>query len=184
MKDDAGNTVGNAYSFKKGDPIPEQEPIDLGPPPIFIPVAPVSPAPPPIFIIAAYRNPAYDVGGGVAWYGISVEVSVAPDTLNLASNGKYVMANVTFPPEIVLEDVDLYSLRFNRDAVQGLIACPCEALTHVKFLRAEVIDIYQTSDVGEETGRLRQEEAVIFGSLLDGTVFAGVDTIKIIDPAY
>lgn len=168
-----------------GDPPPlifDPPPFTYVPPPVEIPL------PPEIvfFDLWGYRSSPIKVGEGLFFIGILADVDIDPDTLNLASNGQYVTAYVTLPIEYDINDVNFDSIRLNRGIPSipiGSIGEDCLGFNCGKFsfARGIVADIYETTDVDGETGKFREETVTISGTLLDGTAFAGVDSIKIID---
>ena len=113
---------------------------------------------------------------------VSIEATLDfdPDTLNPKSNGKWVTCYLELPEEYDVRDIDLGTVLLN-DAVPADLThkvCYCDAdgdgieEVMLKFDREAIIGVLMSgADVLVE----------ITGYLVDGTMFAGEDTIRVLD---
>jgi hypothetical protein len=105
-----------------------------------------------------------------AW--LPVEIEMAPDTLNLSSNGTWIRCYIWLP-----QDYDVAEVNTDSILLEGQIA-PAqvwvkeeEQVVMTKFSRAEVQDTIETGEV----------ELIVSGELFNGAKFEGTDTIRVID---
>jgi hypothetical protein len=115
-------------------------------------------------------------------------VRVTPETLNLASNGKWITARIELPEGYNVNDVDALSIRLN-----GVIPIDTSFTPNVgdsdsngvadltvKFDRAAVSNLIRNApDVSQDTGKFSEAELSISGTVA-GTSFIGVCTVKVI----
>jgi hypothetical protein len=105
------------------------------------------------------------------------DIDVNPHTLNASSRGRWITCYIESPEEYDVSDIDVASLMF--DGAVPAEAEPSEIGDFdkdgipdlmVKFDRAGVQEILQAGD---------SVEVVISGELEDGTMFAGLDVIRV-----
>ncbi|NIO37208.1 hypothetical protein GTO27_05830 [Candidatus Bathyarchaeota archaeon] len=124
--------------------------------------------------------------------GIEATVDVDPDTLNLESEGKWITAYIELPESYDVSDIDLCTILLN-DAIATDSEDPLEIGDEdndgvpdlmVKFDRAEVAQ-YIWENIGSlapvQTKPLTyMVNLTVSGSLVNGILFEGTDTIKVI----
>jgi hypothetical protein len=117
---------------------------------------------------------AHDAGCGFA---IKATVDLDPNTLNCRSQGRYVTCYIELPEGYDPTDIDVATVALN-DSLPAL-SWPTEVRDYdvdgipdrmVKFDRSDVIELLP---VGEEV------EVTVSGELVEGTPFAGVDSIRV-----
>jgi hypothetical protein len=114
-----------------------------------------------------------DIGADEYVPPIPAVVKITPQALNLASNGNWVNCNIQLPEGYNVADIDVATVVLN-----GKVKSEWSSIEEdgtkllVKFNRAEVQNMLKETD---DTALLS-----IKGSLKDGTVFKGTDTIKIV----
>lgn len=115
-------------------------------------------------------GPTAPTGPGTTQAGnLTVSLRVNPETLNNASNGRWVTARLNFSEEVA-RDVDNASLR-----LEGIAADRMQVLDNTsvmaKFPRAELIAILP---IGVDV------QVCLTGTLKDGRTFESCDTIRVI----
>lgn len=112
---------------------------------------------------------------------IHPDIDINPDTLNLNSNGKWITCYIELPEGYDVEDIDVSTIWLNgqvqpESSPTGIGDCDDDGLTELmlKFDRTEVGEILE---VGDEV------DIIVTGDLndTDGTSFAGIDTIRVIN---
>lgn len=117
---------------------------------------------------------------------LSATIDIDPDTLNLKSKGKFITCYIELPEDYYVEDIDRDSValtEINDDLLDPPLYTvgPSEIGDYdedgipdlmVKFDREELIAVL---GVGDEV------EIKATGKLINGTLFKGSDTIKVID---
>jgi len=106
-----------------------------------------------------------------------LSVDLNPNNLNLKSNGRWVTLRVTPPSGRTADEVDIRSLKlwFGGKNVTALWGNIDDGVLMVKFSRASLQKILRNSAD-------KEVEIWVTGEYDDGTLFEGVDTIKVIDP--
>ena len=107
---------------------------------------------------------------------ISADVTITPQTLNLASNGQWVTAHIDLPACCDVADIDANTVYLD-DEIQAVAALGDGVF---KFERAEVITYLETYDYGEETGNHELVELFVTGEVA-GAPFEGSDTVRVIE---
>jgi hypothetical protein len=110
---------------------------------------------------------------------ISASVDIDPNKLNLKSNGPWVTAYVTLPDDYSVNDIAASTLSLNfvpidwYETVDEVLIC--------KFNREMIkINAYILIEDFESGDKFYESTLKLRGSLLDGTVIEGTDTITII----
>ena len=110
---------------------------------------------------------------------IEAEIDIDPDTLNLKNKGKWITCYIELPDGLDAADIDVSTIMLNgevqaepRPAKIGDYDSDGVIDLMVKFDRSAV---QQILDVGN------QVEITIAGELADGTLFEGMDTIRVIE---
>ncbi len=101
---------------------------------------------------------------------IEADISIDPNTLNLASKGNWLTCYIWLPEDYNVADIDPNSV-FLEDIVAAERFEINDDAAIVKFSRSEVQNIL---NIGEN-------EITVTGELLDGTIFEGTDIISVID---
>lgn len=128
---------------------------------------------------------AIDLKGGCGVEAISYTldstIDIDPDTLNIASKGKYITTYIELPNLYKVEDIDVTKIKLNEEVPAFIF--PSFIGDHdedgikdlmVKFDRRKV---QQLTSLGDN--RLS-----ISGQLNDGTRFAGKDIVKVVNSSY
>lgn len=104
---------------------------------------------------------------------IDATVDIDPDTLNLGSKGKWITCYVTLPEGYEVSEVDPATILLNEQIAPAwsMVDEENDILT-IKFDRSAVQQLLQPGEV----------VLVVMGTLADGTLFCGTDTILVIDP--
>jgi len=103
---------------------------------------------------------------------IPAEVEVRPETLNLSSNGKWIICLVRLPEDYDVADVNTNSILLNGQIQPTRVWInEKDSVVMLKFSRSELCDNLEAGKV----------ELTVSGELVDGTKFEGTDTIRIID---
>jgi len=116
----------------------------------------------------------YRIDMGAYESPIFAEARILPQTINLASKGKWITAFIQLPEDYNVADIDPNSI-FLEDEIQAesLRVDKQQQVAIAKFNRSEVRGILNVGEV----------ELTITGQLADGTAFEATDTIKVIDKA-
>ena len=103
---------------------------------------------------------------------IEAEIDIDPDTLNLASKGKWITCYIWLPEEYNVARIDPNSVLLeNAVQAESLRVDEEQQVAVAKFSRSTVQGILNIGRV----------ELTITGQLTDGTVFEGTDVIRVID---
>ena len=114
---------------------------------------------------------------------ITATVDIDPDTLNLASKGKWITAYIEFPEGYNVEDIDCSTIRLEDTVPAASCGRPLESVIGdydedgisdlmVKFDRLSIQELLEPAE---------DVELTISGALNDSTPFEGSDTIRVID---
>jgi len=103
---------------------------------------------------------------------IEAETDIDPDTLNLASKGKWITCYIWLPEEYNVARIDPNSVLLEGEIqAESLWLDEEEQVAIAKFSRSAVQGILNI-------GRVK---LTITGQLADGTIFEGTDVIRVID---
>jgi predicted outer membrane repeat protein/parallel beta-helix repeat protein len=117
-------------------------------------------------------NNRIDIGAYEYGAAISAEVDFDPNTLNLASKGKWITAFIWLPEDYNAADIDPNSVVLENEIKPDRFwLAEDNQIAIAKFDRKQVQAIL---DIGEV-------ELTITGRLIDGTLFQASDKIKVID---
>ncbi|MHC4158004.1 MAG: right-handed parallel beta-helix repeat-containing protein [Planctomycetota bacterium] len=115
--------------------------------------------------------PIVDMGAYEYRPPIPADVDIHPDTLNLASKGRWISCQIRLPEDYNTADIDANSI-YLEDVIKAQGLQVNDRLAIAKFSRPDVQAIL---DAGDDV------EVLISGELTDGTIFEGTDTIKVLD---
>jgi len=102
---------------------------------------------------------------------VPAEVDIDPDTLNLASKGKWITCYIWLGEGYDVADIDSDSIFLEGEIeAEQLLLNEQEQVAIVRFSRSEVQGIL----------KMGEAELTITGELMDGTVFEGTDVIRVI----
>jgi hypothetical protein len=121
---------------------------------------------------------------------VTATVDIDPDTLNLKSKGQWITSYIELPGGYNVSDIDIYSIRLNDTFPVSLLPYPpvpgpmeigdydSDGIPDlmVKFNRTALTS-YIYDVLGIKYGDVT---LTISGNLTDGTLFEGIDTIKVI----
>ncbi len=114
--------------------------------------------------------PIVDMGAYEYRPPIPADVNIEPDTLNLRSMGNWLTCQIRLPEAYNVADIDPNSV-----FLEGIVSADSLQINNnaavVKFSRSQVQSILT---IGEN-------ELTLTGELLDGTIFEGIDTIRVIN---
>ena len=111
-----------------------------------------------------------------------VDVRIHPKTLNLVSRGQWITCEIFIPEDYNAADVNSSSILLEDQIPADWIWFNEEQnVVSAKFNRSYVQEVLADSEDVLETG---QAELTITGQLLDGTIFEGTDTIKVINKGH
>ena len=107
---------------------------------------------------------------------IEAEIDINPDTLNLASKGKWITCHIWLPEEYDVADIDSNSVLLEDETEpQWLWFVEDQQVAMARFSRSDVREmLVQLNQLGET-------ELTVSGKLADGTKFAGSDVIRVIN---
>lgn len=103
---------------------------------------------------------------------VYANVKIKPETLNLASKGKWISCHIKLPEDYNVADVNSATIR-----LQGQVPADWiwfnekQNVVMAKFPQSEIAEILEPGDV----------ELTVTGYLMDGSYFVGTDNIKVID---
>jgi len=152
------------FNLRKGSPC-----IDAGDPAL-------SPLPGETDIYGGPRlsGKRIDIGADEYKQAIQAVVQLEPKTLNLSSNGNWINCSITLPDNYDIDQIDTATIFMER------IIAPAWSNTDtlakklmVKFDRSQVQQALRAADSPASLN--------VTGSLKDGTVFEGSDTIRLLD---
>ena len=109
---------------------------------------------------------------------IEASVNIDPDTLNLKSHGKWITCYVTLPEGYNVDEVIPQSLLLEEQIAPTWSYVDDEQVLKIKFNRSDVLDLLQSDGLNGAA----EVELLIGGEMTDGTLFAGTDMIRIINP--
>ncbi len=113
-----------------------------------------------------------DIGADEYVQAIEAEVKITPSTLNLSNNGKWVNCTIRLGEGYDVGDIDVGSITLNNELpTSGEVGTEEDTLL-VRFDRGLVQDM-----LGDDEGTV---ELHVRGKLLNGTDFAGADSIKVL----
>jgi len=113
-------------------------------------------------------------------YNVEATVDIKPETLNLNMQGQWITAHIELPEGYNVSDIDPESILLEN--MFGAVRSNMEGRTlMVKFEADGVID-YLWILLLHMGGYRSHVDLTIKGQLRDGTQFAGMDTITIMDP--
>ena len=124
------------------------------------------------FSIDLYGAETYSHVNLISGEVVDVEIDIEPDTINLASKGKWICCKIWLP-----EDYDVTEIEPNSVRLEQVIAADWvwfeeeEQVAMAKFRRSEVKEIVEPGVV----------ELIVNGYLMDGSYFEGTDIIKVMD---
>jgi hypothetical protein len=103
---------------------------------------------------------------------VLAEVVIEPDTLNLASKGKWLSCSISLPEDYNVADIDSDSILLECEIEpEFLHVDELAQLARARFTRRDVQAILEAGDINLK----------ITGKLTDGTVFEATDVIRVID---
>jgi len=107
---------------------------------------------------------------------INATIVIRPETLNLASRGKWITCRIWLPDNYNVTDINPNSF-FLEDEIEPLWLWFDEEqqVVMAKFSRSALQEVLADLETPSEV------ELTVSGELVDGTVFEGTDTIKVID---
>ena len=121
-----------------------------------------------------------DIGADEYVQAIAIEakVKITPHALNLSSKGKWIDCTIRFGEGYDVGDIDVDSITLNNEIApaSGKVNKKKDSL-HVKFDRDLVQEMVREMSGGDE----KVVELHVTGKLVNGTDFAGFDSIKVID---
>lgn len=110
---------------------------------------------------------------------IDASIFIMPRTLNLNSGGKWIIASIGLPEDYNVNQINVDSITINAQVPADsnfyqIIAPDNDGINKlmVRFDRAAIESILQT------TGHV---ELAVNGELMDGTLFRGIDTIRVVN---
>lgn len=110
---------------------------------------------------------------------IEAAIEIRPKTLNLQSKGKWLTCHIWLPEDYNVADIEPNSVRLENEPndiyAEWIWFEEQEQLAMAKFDRSEVQEMLV------EWGELGDVELTVSGELVDGSIFEGTDTIRVID---
>lgn len=113
---------------------------------------------------------------------IESTITIEPEALNLASNGKWITCKIQLPDGYTAENIDASSIRLNGVVPIDASFTPKAKRNEltVKFDRSTVAALLKNSiDLSQKTGKFSTTELAVSGTAA-GTPFAGTCSIKVI----
>jgi len=119
---------------------------------------------------------------------VSAEVDIDPNTLNLASNGKWITCYIELPEDYDVNEIDINTLRLSNNTPVDLSA-PSEIGDHdmdgipdlmVKFDRLSVLGQLCATDYTTDTGKSYEDAMNVWG-IMRGMPFEGFGTVRILN---
>lgn len=105
---------------------------------------------------------------------IDASIEIDPHIFNIQSKGKWLTCHIWLPEDYNVADIEPNSVRLEKVIPAEWIWFEEEQeFAIAKFSRSELQNILELGDV----------ELTITGELIDGTIFEGTDTIKVLDKA-
>ena len=102
---------------------------------------------------------------------ISAIIDITPEVLNLKSKGRFLTCFIQLPEEYDVADIDPATIRLGENiTAQWTRIYENEQILEAKFSRAEVQAIIEPGEA----------ELTVTGELIDGSIFEGADTIRVI----
>ncbi|MBA7706638.1 hypothetical protein ES703_115493 [subsurface metagenome] len=103
---------------------------------------------------------------------IPAEVDIDPDTLNLASKGRWITCYIRLPEDYDVADIDPNSVLLEYEIqAESLRVDEQQQVAVAKFNRSDVQDILNAGEVA----------LTITGQLTDRTVFEATDVIRVLN---
>ena len=103
---------------------------------------------------------------------ISAEIDIQPDTLNISSEGRWISCRIQFPEDYEVGEIDPNSVLLEDEIqAESFRVDEEQQVATARFKRSDVQAILEVGEV----------ELTVTGQFLDGTVFEGTDTIKVIN---
>jgi len=103
---------------------------------------------------------------------VDAEIDIKPETLNLASKGKWISCKIWLPEGYNVNDIDPDTILIERRfKAEWKWFNEEQQVVMIKFKRSKLDTILEPGDIG----------LTVTCQLLDGTYFEGTDTIKVID---
>jgi len=118
---------------------------------------------------------------------ISATVDIDPDTLNLASNGKWITCYIELPEDYDINDISVETIRFDNNVPVDLSASSeigdydVDGIPDlmVKFDRSSVLTEMCAVDCTTDTGRSHVGSIEVWG-IIKGLPLEGFDTVKVL----
>jgi hypothetical protein len=112
---------------------------------------------------------------------IQASVNIDPDSLDVSSNGQWITAYIDLPAPENVSSIDVSSIRLDR-------VIPINSSSIGDFDKGKVQEMMVKFDralfvksLGNVTKEGRNVTVSVSGSLTDGRIFSGVDTIRVFD---
>lgn len=110
---------------------------------------------------------------------IDADIEIEPKTLNLQSKGKWLTCHIWLPEDYNVADIEPNSVRLENEPndiyAEWIWFEEQEELAMAKFDRSEVQEMLV------EREELGDVELTVSGELVDGSIFEGTDTIRVVD---
>jgi hypothetical protein len=101
---------------------------------------------------------------------VNAEIDITPDTLNLASKGKWISCKIWLPEDYNVADVNSASVLLEEEVpAEWIWFNERQNAVMAKFARSELEEILEPGEV----------ELTVTGYLTDGSYFVGTDTIRV-----